>query len=357
MALLLAAVITSCNQASQKPGTSSVPQKDTVPVFLASSREVSKGMDFPAEILPWEQAELSAKVQGYVATVRVDIGDRVSKGQILATLRAPELSAQVAQAASSVAEARAKLNASRDAYERLLEASKASTPGIVAPVDLERSRNQMLADQASLEATQKQAQSSRDISSYLILEAPFSGIVTERKADPGDLVGANANLLTVQNNQVLRLRIAVPENFTATHNLSDSVHFKIDAFPDQIFAARLARKNGAIDPATRSEIWEYDFDNRNSILKSGLFANVHLDLARPHGSIVVPPAAIVTNQEKKFVIRIHGNKAEWVDVRQGLSTDNGVEIFGHLNLGDTLVVRATDELKPGAVYTWKIQSD
>ena len=77
-------------------------------------------------------------------------------------------------------------------------------------------------------------------------------------------------------------------------------------------------------------------------------------MERTGNSFVVAPNAIATNQERKFVIRIKDGKAEWVDVRQGMSTDKGIEIFGNLGNGDTLVARATDERKPGSVAYWKI---
>jgi membrane fusion protein, multidrug efflux system len=77
-------------------------------------------------------------------------------------------------------------------------------------------------------------------------------------------------------------------------------------------------------------------------------------MERAGNSFVVAPNAIATNQERKFVIRVKEGKAEWVDVRQGMSTENGIEIFGNLTNGDTLVARATDERKPGTFAHWKM---
>jgi membrane fusion protein, multidrug efflux system len=79
-------------------------------------------------------------------------------------------------------------------------------------------------------------------------------------------------------------------------------------------------------------------------------------LQRTGNSFILPPSAVVTNQERKFVIKIKEGKANWVDVRQGMSTDKGVEVFGDLNNNDTLVVRATDERKPGSVAFWKVSA-
>jgi multidrug efflux pump subunit AcrA (membrane-fusion protein) len=158
----------------------------------------------------------------------------------------------------------------------------------------------------------------------------------------------------VQNNRRLRLRVAVPELYVASNSVGKEAAFRVDAYPEKLFTATLARKSGAIDARTRTEQWEYEFDNRNNELKAGSFAYVKLNMQRAGNSFVVTPSAIATNQERKFVIRVKNGIAEWVDVRQGMSTEKGIEIFGNLANGDTLQLRATDERKPGTSGYWKV---
>ncbi len=171
---------------------------------------------------------------------------------------------------------------------------------------------------------------------------------------PGALVGNNQVILTVQNNRTLRLRIAVPKLYNASNTATKQASFRVDAFPERLFTASLSRKSGTIGPTTRTEQWEYTFDNKNNELKAGFFAYVKLKMERSVNSFIVTPGAIATNQERKFVIRIKDGKAEWVDVRQGMSTDKGIEVFGDLRNNDTLVVRATDERKPGSTAYWRL---
>lgn len=188
---------------------------------------------------------------------------------------------------------------------------------------------------------------------YLVLTAPFDGIITSRNADRGALVGNNQTILTVQNNRTLRLRIAVPELYVGSGNAKKEISFRVDAFPEKLFTAILSRKSGAIDPQTRTEQWECLYNNQQNDLKAGAFAYVKLNLQRADNGFVVPPAAIATTQERRFVIRIKNNRAEWIDVLQGMSTERGIEVFGNLANGDTLVGRATDERKPGSSAYWK----
>jgi len=356
-ALLFCTVIVSCSEdvkTADPAAGGNAP--DTVAVFLLAKKKIAKKTELPAELLPYEQADLSARVQGYIREIKADIGDHVRKGQVLAVVDAPEVNTQSSEYEASLQAAKAKYNASADHYQRLSRASQAKTPGIVAPVDLERSRQQMLADSASLNAATKLAQSYKEISGYLLLKAPFDGIVVARKADPGNLAGAGNTIMTIQNNNTLRLRVAVPESFISSGAAADTVHFKTDAFPEKGFTAQLTRKSGTIDPATRTELWEYDYNNKGGELKAGTFAYVQLVMARPGPSFVVPFPSVATTQEKRFVIRIKEGKAEWIDVRKGIALDNGTEIFGNLQEGDTLVVNATDERKPGSVAYWKLPS-
>jgi RND family efflux transporter MFP subunit len=287
--------------------------------------------------------------------MKVDIGARVQKGQTLAIIEAPEVDAKLQEMQASLQAAKARYAGSRDNYLRLYRAAQAPTPGIVAPVDLEKGLEQMLADSSSYEAARKQVQASKEVSGYLYIVAPFTGVITARQADAGALVGATVPLLTVQDDRVLRLRIAVPEAYTASTGASHTIPFRVEAYPGRNFPASLARKSETIDPTTRTELWEFEVDNRRQELKSGAFAYAQFNLQRSGPSFVVPPTAVSTTQEKKFVIRVKDNKAEWVDVGQGIITDKGVEIMGKLTAGDTLLVKATDERKPGTTAFWKVR--
>jgi RND family efflux transporter MFP subunit len=354
IAALVIAALAGCESNSPSQAASPVNVPDTVPVFVIHDTNVTKNIELPAELLPYEQAALFARVQGYIKDMKVDMGDKVRQGQTLAIIEAPELQTKYAEFQSSLQAAKAKYMSSADVYQRLSKAAQAKTPGIVAPVDLERSKNQYLADSASYEASRQLARSYKEVAGYLVLTAPFDGVITARNADRGTLVGNNQAILTIQRNQRLRLRVAVPELYVASGAVSKTANFRVDAFPNKLFQATLTRKSESIDPQTRTEMWEYLYDNSNHELKAGSFAYVKVGLQRTGNSFILPPSAVVTNQERKFVIKIKEGKATWVDVRQGMSTDKGVEVFGDLNNNDTLVIRATDERKPGSVAYWKV---
>jgi len=347
-------LLAACGQTTTSNNTPVTPGNDTVAVFILHTDTLKKSVDLPGELQPYLQTDLFAKVQGYVRDIKVDIGDRVHKGQTLAVLEAPEVNTQVAQSEAALASARSKYTASTDKYQRLYQASQSESPGIVAPVDLVTAHDQMAADSAAYEALRQQAKAYKEVSGYLYITAPFDGIITSRKADPGALVSASSMLLTVQDNNVLRLRISVPETYVAAATGKKDLSFSVDAYPQQRFTGALTRKTGTIDPTTRTELWEYDVDNHQQLLKAGAFVYARLNLQRGTPTLVLPSTAIATTLERKFVIRVHDGKAQWVDVRPGMTTDNGVEVFGDLHPGDTLLTKATDERKPGATAYWKV---
>jgi membrane fusion protein, multidrug efflux system len=350
-------LLTACGAAKTDPATSgaAVPAADTAQTFLLKTDTLKKTVELPGELIPYLQTDLFAKVQGYVQAMKADIGDRVHKGQTLAVIEAPEVNTQVTQSLAALQAAKAKLTTSTDNYNRLYQASQSPSPGIVAPVDLENSHNQMLADSASYEAVRQQSMAYKQVSGYLYISAPFDGVIIARKADPGALVNANAMLLTVQDNNTLRLRVAVPEIYVSAAAGNKTLQFSVDAYPEQRFTGILTRKTETIDPGTRTELWEFDVDNRPHLLKAGTFVYTKIKLGRSTPSFVLPASAIATTLERKFVIRIKNGKVEYVDVRQGMTTDAGIEVFGDLKIGDTLVTKATDERKPGTQAYWKVQ--
>jgi RND family efflux transporter MFP subunit len=344
---------TGCQQGSGKTESTAKAGPDSAAMFILHKDAVNKQLSFPAELIPLERAEIFAKVSGYLRSLKVDIGDKVSKGQVLAVLDAPEMLASFAQSNADVQSARSRYLGSLDAFRRISNAAKVE--GTVAAGELEKAKSQMLADSASLDAARSKTSAYAQLKDYLIIRAPFNGIVTQRNIDPGTLVstGSARPMLVVENISTLRLRVPVPAAYTGTASETPAINFTVDAQPDTIYQAKLSRKAGALNLANRTETWEFLYQNSNNQLKSGMLANAVLKLGRNAPTFLVPASAMATNLEKRFVIRLRDGKTEWVDVRAGINTGERMEVFGDLTEGDTLLVRATDEIKAGTVLAPK----
>jgi RND family efflux transporter MFP subunit len=344
--LFSAIIISACNS---NTSTTTVKKEETKTdsevVFVLKADSIKKDLSLPGELEPNENAQIRAKVQGYIRKVNVDIGSRVHKGQVLALIDAPEINSRVQEINAKVKAAQARYQSSKDYYERISTASKAE--GVIAASELQRTQNQMLADESEYRATLYSAASYRQMGKYLAIVAPYSGIITKRNIDQGSFVG-NPNehpLFELEDNSILRLKVAVPEAYTGAVLLGNSGDLTTHSVPDKKFKAKLVRKAGSINNATRSEIWEFEVPNPNRELKAGSYADVKLHLLRSQPSLVVPASAIVTTLEKKFVIKVSNNTTQWTDVRTGFNMGDKQEVFGDLQAGDTIVLKGNEELK------------
>jgi membrane fusion protein, multidrug efflux system len=328
---------------------------DSAEVFVLKPGQIDKEVIFPAELTPLERAEIYAKVSGYINDFKADIGDHIKKGEMLITLDAPEVISNYAQASADVQAAYARYLSSHDTYTRILKAS--STAGTISPEETEKAKNVMLADSSVLEASRSKLNANSQIKNYLTIRAPFDGIITARNFDRGTLVGSNNTkpLLILENIAKLRLRISVPEAYSMSMPDTSVVRFSVDAQPGKLFSADLTRKSGSINLQNRTEIWEYIFLNKDNQLKSGMYATAAIRFRRRESSFIVPESAVVTNLEKKLVIRLKDNKTELVDVKSGISQGDKVEIFGNISDGDLLLLKATDEIKSGMRLIPKIK--
>jgi membrane fusion protein, multidrug efflux system len=340
--------IAACNQQQQQTGTEKKEAKaDSVKSFILVMDSAKKQVSFPGELLPKENAQLRANAQGYIRKLNVDIGSRVSKGQILALIDAPEINSRLQELNQKVNAARSRYLSSKDYFERINTASKAD--GVIAASELERTKNQMMADSSEYNAAAFAASSYRQIGNYLAVIAPYSGTITKRNIVVGSFVGSpnEKPLFELEDNTILRLQVAVPEIYTNALLLNNAGELVTRSLPDKKFKARLVRKAGSIDNGTRSELWEFEVPNTTGELKAGSYADVKLQFLRTQPSFVLPVSAIVTTLEKKFVIKISNHTTQWVDVRTGFNMGETQEIFGDLHAGDTLVLKGNEELKAG----------
>ncbi len=353
-----ALLFTFCIPALIAPG-GQAQTNDLVPVV---SRPVSRTVELPGEFLPFLNVSLHAKLRSYVDRVLVDRGSVVKQGDLLVELSAPEMAAQIAEAQSKVQaaeadrqQAEAQLAAAESTYDRLKTASQ--TPGAIAGNELIQAEKQVDAAKALRDsrlqvsrATQSAARALQELQAYLKINAPFDGVVSDRLVHPGALVGpgSDAVLLVLQQVTRLRLVVSVPEEDVSGILPGASVSFHVPAWPERSYSGTIARVSHALDQNTRTMAVELDVANRDGSLAPGMYPAVKWPIRRARASLFLPGSSIVTTAERTFVIRDQNGRAQWVDVRKGVSQQDLVEIIGDLKPGDRVVRRATDEIRDGA---------
>jgi RND family efflux transporter MFP subunit len=329
-------------------------------VLVQSGGAATRTVQVTGELAPYQAVDLHARVSGYVEQVHVDRGSVVKRGQALVELRAPEVTAQVAEAESKVqvidaqrSEAEAKLASAQATYERMAAAAK--TPGAVAGNEVVVAQKSVEAAKAlvnSLERSKRSAEASaeaiRELRAYLKITAPFDGIVTERNVHPGALASASSGpLLRIEQVNRLRLVVAVPEAEAGSIVRGGRVTFTVPAYAGETFSGVVARIPRSLDSKTRTMPVEADVVNSNRRLAPGMYAQVSWPV-RTRGTLLVPPTAVVTTTEQTFVVRVTQGRAEWVTVRRGHPIGDLLEVSGDLRVGDVVVRRATDEIRDGS---------
>ncbi|MDX3913953.1 MAG: efflux RND transporter periplasmic adaptor subunit [Pseudosphingobacterium sp.] len=344
--LLLLIFIAACSQnRSEKTTEKNENKMDSVKVFTIESDSVKKTLTFPGELFPNEDAQIRAKVQGYVRKMFVDIGTKVSKGQVLALIEAPELNTRIQELKEKASAAHARFLSSKDYFDRINVASR--TDGVIAASELQRVRNQMLADSLEFRAHQSSAASAKQVGNYLAIVAPYSGVITKRNIVTGSFVGTpnEMPLFELSDNSILRLQVPVPEAYTDAVLVNGTAELTTRSLPDKKIKAKLVRKAGRIDHESRNEIWEFEIPNAGEVLKPGSYVDAKLSFMRRQVGMIVPTSAVVTTLEKKFVIKVSNGVTQWIDVRPGFNMGEKLEIFGDVKQGDTLVLKGTEELK------------
>ena len=145
----------------------------------------------------------------------------------------------------------------------------------------------------------------------------------------------------------LRLVVPVPEAYVAEVKNGTPVSFSVPSYPGRTFTGSIARVSGDVDARTRTMAVELDVVNTDRALAPGTFCQVRWPIRRPDPSLVVPGGSVASTTDRTFVVRVRDGKAEWVDVRTGLTSGSLTEVFGDLHAGDSVAVRGTDEVKAG----------
>lgn len=302
------------------------------------------------ELLADQETELYAKVNSYVQKINVDIGDKVSSGQVLMVLDAPEVQAQLATAKSKLNAQEAIYIATKANYDRMFDADK--TEGAISKDALDQITAKRLADEAQVNAARSVYNELKAMNNYLVIRAPFSGTVTDRNVDLGAYVGpmgkaADKPLLVIQNNNKLRLSLSVPEASTPYLNIGDTIRFRVKSIPQKMYAAKISRKSGALDMKLRSEKIEADLMNVTQELKPLMVAETNIPLQAGQATFFIPKTALVDANLGIYVIRIENGKTKNVPVAKGRMMPDKVEIFGELSEGDNILLKASEEIEEG----------
>ena len=340
----------SCSPKNEKKEEKieAVKKDSAIATFSPEKGLLSSSLHLPGELIAFQQVDIYAKVNSFVKKLMVDVGSPVKKGQLLAIMEAPEINSQLTGAESRLQSLEAIYIASKANYDRLVETSK--TPGTISPNDLDIANAKQKSDYAQFLSAKAAYKEIADNKNYLEIRAPFNGIISVRNVSAGAYVGPSGKgseqpLFTLQEQEHLRLSVAVPEAYTGYLTNKSEVEFTVRSLPAQKFKAAISRRAGALDNRYRAERIEMDVLNKDKKLLPGMVAEIILSLPGKDSAFIVPKTAVVNSSEKVFVIKVADGKAKWVTVKKGREQNDRVEVYGDLTTKDILLQSANEEIR------------
>jgi RND family efflux transporter MFP subunit len=341
---------------------------------------VAQRLQTNATLEAFEETDLFANVSGYLSDVRVDIGDHVKAGQVLAVIDVPELKQQLA-------EAEAQLESKKSSLESVRSQVDHAKANLFLQTALAKDRDQLgegrnfissqtldqvhanadiaRADLGAAEANRALAANEIDVAAatvekikalltYTQIVAPFDGVVARRQVNRGDLVQAATatrttpsagSLFTVQRIDTIRVFCDVPENDVPHLQVGDTAIVRPSGFDGKPFVGKVTRFSLRLDPETRNMRTEIDLPNPEERLYPGTYAEVSLEMNRRLDALTVPTAAVGSDGDGNFVDTIIDNRITRLAVMTGLTDSGRIEVTSGLS-EETVVVTSTKGAPP-----------
>ena len=351
IASVLAAVMLA-NLPGCKPASDGAPQSKPAPpasvkLVTAKRGNATRSILLPANVLPYQQATLYAKVAGYVKTVAADKGDAVKEGALLADLEVPELVADLARY-------KAEAEVAALDFKRISEA-QTKAPDLVVAQSVDTAKSKLDIAKANLERTET-------LLKFAKITAPFGGIVTKRMVDPGAFIPAatsgsaaqNAALFTLMDFNKVRVQVAVPESEVPFIRNGLPVKISVEELPGRTFDGTITRFAHALDDATKTMLAETELPNPDAALRPGMYATARIVVETKPNALVLPSDALLAEKTRSSVFTVADNKAKrltvktgfndagWVEIVEGLEANTPVILLGKQTLADGQAVTVTE---------------
>ncbi|KPG96314.1 efflux RND transporter periplasmic adaptor subunit [Pseudomonas sp. RIT-PI-r] len=342
--LTLAAVLVAYGMAARAGMERSVvgwTERQALPIVACVQPEHNVQGDalrLPARLEAWSKAPINARVSGYLKDWKVDIGSQVQAGEVLAEIDSPELDQQLAQTRAHLRQ--------QEATERLALTTAKRWQDLlvthsVSRQDVDEKVSNAMAAKADLQAARADYQRLQDLAAYKTIRAPFSGTITARNTDIGQLINADAAgtvaLFNIADTRRLRLYVPVPQSYASAIAPGLQVQLTVPEHPTQQFSAHLIGDSTAIDPRSGTLLAQFVTDNPDGALLPGDFAEATVKIAANTKSVNIPSSALI--------FRAQGTQVAVLDETRHVHMRT---VHIDLDLGDRLVIdqglKSTDQV-------------
>ena len=331
-----------------------------VSVIRAQSGALESAIELSGNLMPETRVEIRSKLPGTLDTVTVQLGDRVTEGQVLATLDRREIDAGVDAAVAAVAVGKAGVDAADAAYENAgQEVERARglfEKGAIPKQRLQAAETQWRASKAqrdlanaNVEQANAALRRAREVQRDATLRAPIAGVIVERNYDAGNLVGPGSDtpVVAVANLRSLKLEAGVSELEAGRLKPGATARVTVQARPGETFTGRVAALAPEVDTRNRHFRVDIRVANADLAMLSGMYATARIPTATAEG-VIVPREAVFDRHGGRAVYRVQGDIVSIVAVKEGLSDGKRVVLVSGVQSGDTIVADARREVTDGA---------
>ncbi|MGA8937605.1 MAG: efflux RND transporter periplasmic adaptor subunit [Acidobacteriaceae bacterium] len=324
----------------------------TVAVIHPAITGASSEIALPGDTQAFDDTPIYARTSGYLKQWFVDIGQHVTKGELMATIETPELDEQLQVARADLKSAQADLDLAKTTSERYQNLLKLNS---VSQQETDVAVSGAAAKLASVEAAQANVRRLTQLQSFEKIYAPYSGIVTQRNTDIGDLINAGSastnntakELFHIAAVSKLRVFVAVPEIYAPDIHDGDKATLTLDEYPGQVFAGVVARNSGSIDPSSRTLNVEVDANNRNDKLLPGAYVFVHFKIPTQSRELSLPSDTLIFRAQGLQVAVVHDGHVHLQSLTIGRDDGKTVQVATGLSADDEVIVDPSDSIAEG----------
>jgi membrane fusion protein (multidrug efflux system) len=320
----------------------------TVAVVSPTVTTPHSGLNLPAEVKPWQEASIYARVNGYLKEWLVDIGAHVQKDQLLAEIDTPDLDQQLAQARSQAVLAQKSLALAKDTNTRYQEMFK---QGVVSQLDSDTQASSQATNQANADAYAANLRYLEQEVAFKRVTAPFAGIITVRNVNVGDLITANNTnfeMFHIQQTDPLRVYFRIPQEDATNIAVGQTFNVQVGAESAKTYSGKVISTSEAVSPDSRTMLVELQVDNSKNEILPGSYATVRVPEVAL-GKLVTLPDNTLIFRGKSVQVGVVDAKGvvQLRDVKVGRDFGVQSEILSGVSESDKVIVNPSDSLTTG----------
>lgn len=320
-------------------------------LLLKPSQQQSE-LVLPGNTQAFVDAPIYARTNGYLKKWYFDIGAHVRQGQLLAEIETPELDQQLKQAEQDLSTAKQNEEL---ALTTAVRWQNLVSDDAVSKQEAEQYESDYKSKKFITNSASANVDRIRQLQSYEKIYAPFSGVITARNTDIGDLIDSGAGspkeLFHLASVQKLRIFVSIPEADSAAARLGSTVDLTLDEYPGKIFHGTIARTSDSIDGSSRTLKTEVDVDNTHDEVKTGAYVRAYFkptsNAADHPAQLTVPANALLFRSEGLQVAVLQNGRAQLVPITIGRDYGSTLEVLSGLKAGDRVILNPSDSLTSG----------